>query len=71
MTVEDIFQNPIAELEKKFGSKTKLRTYQVLTEVVRWLHESGDGNITLSAENHVLAQEIRAEAIITTNGELK
>jgi len=69
MTVEDTFQRQIAELEERFGPKTKLRTYQVLTEVVRWLHESGDGNITLSAENHLLGQEICAETTITADGE--
>jgi len=71
MTVEDTFQTQIAELEKRFGPKTRLRTYQVLTEVVKWLRESGHGNITLSAVNHLLGQKIRAETIITTNGELK
>jgi hypothetical protein len=71
MTAEDIFQGQLAELEKRFGPKTKLRTYQVLTEVVRWLDESGHGNITLSAVDHLLGQKIRAETIITTNGEMK
>ena len=71
MTVEDTFKRQIAELERRCGPKTKLRTYQVLTEVVRWLHESGHGNITLSAVDHLLGQKIRAETIITTDGELK
>ena len=69
MTDEDIFQRQIVELEKKCGPETKLRTYEVLSEVVKWLYESGDGDITLSAENHLLAQEIRAENTITTDGE--
>jgi len=71
VTNEDIFQRQIAELEKRFGPRTKVRTYQVLTEVVKWLHESGHGNITLSAVDHLLGQKIRAETIITTDGELK
>jgi len=71
MTVEHIFQSQIAELEKRFGPRTKERTYQVLTEVIKWLHEEGHGNITLSAVDHLLGQKIRAETIITTNGELK
>jgi len=71
MTDEDTFQKQIAELEERFGPKTKLRTYQVLTEVVRWLHESGHGNITLSAVDHLLGQKIRAETIITTDGQVK
>lgn len=64
MTAEDTFQKQIAELEKRFGPKAKLRTYQVLSEVVKWLQESGDGNITLSAVNHLLEQEIRTETTI-------
>jgi hypothetical protein len=71
MTAEDIFQGKLTELEKRYGPKTKLRTYQVLTEVVKWLDESGHGNITLSAVDHLLGQKIRAETIITTNGEMK
>ena len=67
MTVEDTFKRQIAELERRCGPKTTLRTYQVLTEVVRWLYEKGDGNITLSAENHMLRQEICAETTITAN----
>jgi hypothetical protein len=35
MTVEETFQIQIAELEKRFGPKTKLRTYEVLPEVVK------------------------------------
>lgn len=72
MKVEDTFQRQIVELEKRFGLKTKLRTYQVLTEVVRWLCESGDGDITLCAVDHLLVeQEIRAETTITTGAEPK
>ncbi|OHB54308.1 MAG: hypothetical protein A2173_11265 [Planctomycetes bacterium RBG_13_44_8b] len=71
LTIEDVFQRQIDELEKRFGIKTKERTYQVLTEVVRWLDESGHGNITLSAVDHLLGQKLRAETIITTNGEFK
>lgn len=69
MTVEDTFKRQIAELEKRCGPETKLCTYQVLSEVVKWLYESGDGNITLSAENHLLGQGIRAETTITANGQ--
>jgi len=69
MTVKDTFQRQIAELEKRCGPKTMLRTYQVLSELVKWLYESGDGNITLSAENHLLGQEICAETTITADRE--
>ena len=69
MTVEDTFQSQIDELEKRFGPKTKERTYQVLSEVVKWLYETGDGNVTLSAENHLIRQEIRTETTITANGQ--
>ena len=71
MKVEETFRKQITELEKRFGPQTKLRTYQVLTEVVKWLHESGHGNVTLSAIDHLFGQKIRAETIITTNGQLK
>jgi len=57
MTVEDRFQRQITELEKRRGQETKLHTYEVLSEVVKWLYESGNGNITLSAENHLLRQK--------------
>lgn len=69
MITERRFQNQIAELEKRFGSKAKIRTYQVLTEVVRWLRVSGHGNLTLSAMDHLLGQKIRTETIITTGKE--
>ena len=71
MTIENTFQRQIAELEKRFGRRTKVRTYQVMTEVVRWLRESGHGNITLSAVDHIPGQKIRAETIITTDAEIK
>jgi len=69
MTAESRFQNQIAELEKQFGSKAKIRTYQVLTEVVRWLRISGHGNLTLSAVEHLLGQKICTKTIITTGKE--
>ena len=69
MKIEDTFQGQIEELERRFGLKTKLRTYQVLTEVGRWLRESGDGDITLGAADHLLEQEIRAETTITSDAE--
>lgn len=69
MTDEYIFQRQIAELEKRCGQKAKLCTYQVLSEVVKWLYESSDGNITLSAENHLLGQEIHTETTITMGGD--
>jgi len=69
ITVEDTFKRQMVELEKRCGPETKLRTYEVLSEVVKWLYERGDGNITLSAENHLLRQEIRAETTITAKGQ--
>ena len=71
MKAEDTFQRQIVELERRFGLKTKSRTYQVLTKVVRWLRGSGDGDITLRAADHLLEQEIRAETTITTDAEPK
>ena len=69
MKIEDTFQRQIVELERRFGLETKLRTYRVLTEVVRWLRESGHGDITLRAADHLLEQEIRAETTITSDAE--
>ena len=67
MTSREIFDVEITALENKMGSKTRLRTYQVLTEVVRWLHHCGHGNITLSAVNSLLAEKLKTETIVSIN----
>lgn len=54
ITAEDIFQRQVAKLKKICEPETKLRTYQVLSEVVKRLYESDDVSMTLSAENHPL-----------------
>lgn len=65
MTVEDTFKTQIAELEKRCGRETMLRTYKVLSAVIKRLCKTGDGNITLSAEDHLPRQEICAETTVT------
>lgn len=42
-----------------------LRTYKVLSAVIKRLCKTGDGNITLSAEDHLPRQEICAETTVT------
>ena len=64
MTSRDIFEFEIAALEQEIGQSAKSRTYRVLAEVVRWLRQSGHGNVTLSAVNNLLGTKIRTETII-------
>lgn len=51
-------------LGHKHGIQAQIRTYQVLTEIVRWARESGHGNITLSAIDHIFSEKIKTETYI-------
>jgi hypothetical protein len=64
MTSREIFEFEIAALEQEIGKSAESRTYRVLAEVVRWLRQSGHGNVTLSAVNNLLGTKIRTETII-------
>ena len=65
MNAEAILREEIKSLEREFGAKAKLRLCRNLTAVVRWVRESGHGNVTLSAVDHLLGPKIRTETIIT------
>jgi hypothetical protein len=65
MTSREIFEFEVSALEQEIGSSAKMRTYRVLAEVVRWLRQSGHGNVTLSAVNNLLGEKIRTETIIS------
>ena len=64
MNPRAVFESEIAALQHHAGTTAELRTYQVLAEVVRWLRQSGHGNVTLSAVNSLLGTKIRTETII-------
>ena len=69
MTAKEMFECEVSALEEQAGSKAKTRTYQVLSEVVRWLRQSGHGNVTLSAVNNYLGAKIRTETIISVDSD--
>ena len=68
MSPETNLKNEIALLEQEWGLKAKLRAYQNLASVVRWVRESGHGSITLNAVGHLLGEKIRTETVITAGG---
>jgi len=59
-----ILLEEIEHLGQKHGLKAQIRTCQVLTEIVRWAKESGHGNITLSAIDHIFSEKIKTETYI-------
>jgi hypothetical protein len=65
MTPREVFEFEVSALEQEVGTAAKLRAYQVLAEVVRWLRKSGHGNITLSAVNNLFGEKIRTETIVS------
>lgn len=68
MNCEVQLKNEISKLRNLYGPKVEQRTYQILTEVVKWVRESGHGSITMHAVDHILGEKIRTETIITTGG---
>ena len=58
MVDEAALKNEIEKLGHEYGSKAKLRVYQVLTEVIKWIRISGHGSITLNAADHIFSEKI-------------
>lgn len=67
MTSREIFESEVSALEQEVGPNSKVRTYQVLAEAVRWLRQCGHGNVTLSAVNNLFGEKIRTETIINVD----
>lgn len=58
------FDREMKMLLDKAGPEAASRAYLVLSDVIRWLHRHGHGDIKLSAINHMLASKFRVDTVV-------
>ena len=63
MNPRTTFDQEMEALNKKAGPEAASRAYLVLSDVIRWLHDHGHGDIKLSAINHMLGSKFRVDSV--------
>jgi hypothetical protein len=68
MRNEDYLTTELETLRRLFGTEREESARRALAVVVRWVRETGHGDVKLSAIDHKLSPKVRFDTVVDVDG---